>query len=215
MFQRERFKDLLLRAMGELTQEEFSELCGFNRTYLSKYLNMRLDNPPSPNILKRIAQHALNDVTYEQLMDAAGHISKSELDLAYVEVGRYIAIMRQKKGLTQEALSELSEVSIDIISNIESGKSNEPSIETLKLLIPHLGIDYYELISHIGKVEYDTENKCSYIVYGDEKMKVEFVNERSNQYNADDDDLPEKAKEELKNFKDYLKAKYSKKGDSE
>jgi transcriptional regulator with XRE-family HTH domain len=208
MFNKEKFKELLLKAMGEKTQEEFAELCGVNRTYVSKYLNMRLDNPPSPNILKRIAQNASNDVTYEQLMDAAGHINKNELGFAYVEVGRYLAIMRQKKGLSQEALAELSGVSVDIISDIESGKMEEPSTDILKALAPHLDVDYYELISLIGKFEHDSEDKCNYIVYGNERVKVEFVNETGNQYNAHDGDLPEAAKEELKNFIDYLKSKY-------
>lgn len=208
MFDREKFKELLIKAMGDRTQEEFAELCGVNRTYLSKYTNMRLDNPPSPNILRRIAQNAHNDVTYEQLMDAAGHISKEELGLAYVEVGRYLSIMRQRKGISQETLSELSGVSIDIISDIEFGKLQEPSTDILKSLAPHLGIDYFEIISLIGKFEHDSKNKCNYIVYGDEKVKIEFVKESESQYNAFDEELPEEAKEELKNFIDYLKMKY-------
>jgi transcriptional regulator with XRE-family HTH domain len=208
MFDKEKFKELLIKATGERTQEEFAELCGVNRTYISKYLNMRLDNPPSPNILKRIALNAWNDVTYEQLMDAAGHIDKSELGFAYVEVGKYIAIIRQKKELSQETLAELSGVSVDTISDIESGKLEEPSTDILKALAPPLDIDYHELISMIGKFEFDSRNKCSYIVYGNEKVKVEFVNETGNQYNANEDDLPEAAKEELKNFVDYLKTKY-------
>jgi transcriptional regulator with XRE-family HTH domain len=211
MFDKEKFKELLLKAMGERTQEEFAELCGVNRTYISKYLNMRLDNPPSPNILKRIAQNAYNEVTYEQLMDAAGHITKNELGLAYVEVGRYLSVMRQRKGISPEALSEQSGISIDIISDIESGKLQEPSTDILKSLAPHLDIDYYELISLIGKFEHDSKNRCNYIVYGDEKVKIEFVKESEIQYETHDDDLPEEAKEELRNFIDYLKTKYKKK----
>jgi transcriptional regulator with XRE-family HTH domain len=214
MFDKEKFKELLFDAMGERTQEEFAELCDVNRTYISKYLNMRLDNPPSPNILKRIAQNARNEITYEQLMDAAGHINRSELGLAYVEVGRYISIMRQKKGISQETLAELSGVSIDTISEIESGKLQEPSTDILRSLAPHLDIDYYEMISIIGKFEHDTESQSSYIVYGNEKVKIGFVKEPESKYNVHgvyDDDLPEEAKEELRNFVGYLKIKYKKK----
>ena len=210
MFEKEKFRDLLLKAMGEKTQEEFADLCGVNRTYISKYLNMHLENPPSPKIIKKIAENAQNGVTYEQLMDAAGHINKSEFGLAHVDVGRYIAIVRKKRGLSQETLAALSGITVDIISSIESGEMKEPATDILKSLVPHLDIDYYELISLIGKFEHDTANKLNYIVYGDEKVKIEFVNETEGQYDAHGNDLPEAAKEELKNFIDYLKIKYKK-----
>ena len=47
MFQKVKFKEQLQKLIGNSTTTEFSERTGFNRTYLSKYLNLRMDRPPS------------------------------------------------------------------------------------------------------------------------------------------------------------------------
>lgn len=52
MFQKVKFKEQLQKLIGNSATTEFSERTGFNRTYLSKYLNLRLDRPPSPDLLR-------------------------------------------------------------------------------------------------------------------------------------------------------------------
>lgn len=71
MFQKALFKSQLEKLLNGTTTTEFAERTGFNRTYLSKYLNLRLDRPPSPNLLKSIASQ---QVPYEELMIACGYL---------------------------------------------------------------------------------------------------------------------------------------------
>lgn len=71
MFQKVEFKEQLQTLIGEQTIKDFAEKTGVNRTYLSKYLNLRLDKPPSAPLLKSIAN---NVVTYEDLMISCGYL---------------------------------------------------------------------------------------------------------------------------------------------
>lgn len=76
MFDKKTFKKLLLKSMGELNATEYSKQSGVNRTYISKLLNEKMDNPPSPEILRGLASVAKNDVTYNDFMKAAGYIEE-------------------------------------------------------------------------------------------------------------------------------------------
>lgn len=53
---------------------EFAEKSNVNRTYLSKYINMKLDNPPTPKILEKIANVSNGITTYKELMTICGYI---------------------------------------------------------------------------------------------------------------------------------------------
>ncbi|MHB1126521.1 MAG: hypothetical protein ACYC2T_06120 [Bacillota bacterium] len=75
MFNETRFADLLHKAIGERTTTQYADLTGVNRTYISKLLNKKLNSPPSPEIIKRLASMAFNEITYEEFMAAAGHIT--------------------------------------------------------------------------------------------------------------------------------------------
>ena len=74
MFQKNLFREQLIKLMNGKTTTEFSEQTGFNRTYLSKYLNLKLDRPPSPRLLQNIASSI---VTYEELLISCGYIQST------------------------------------------------------------------------------------------------------------------------------------------
>ena len=42
----------ITKAIGDNTITDFAKICNVNRTYLSKYINEKLDNAPGPEILK-------------------------------------------------------------------------------------------------------------------------------------------------------------------
>ncbi len=71
MFDKHIFKKQLEILMEGTTTVEFAEKTGFNRTYLSKYINLKLDRPPSPELLKSISS---NKVSYTDLMISCGYI---------------------------------------------------------------------------------------------------------------------------------------------
>lgn len=69
MFDKNKFA-LIIKKISESynNQREFSEKSGINRTYLSQYMNMKLDNPPKPEILERLAKASNGITNYYDLM---------------------------------------------------------------------------------------------------------------------------------------------------
>lgn len=55
------------------------------------------------------------------------------------DLGRRIALLRQKRAITQEALSELTDLDRTYISQIERGLAN-PSLEVLMRIASALGV---------------------------------------------------------------------------
>lgn len=78
MFNREKFANIL-KNINELydNQTSFAKKAYINRTYLSQYMNLKLNNPPSPKKLKGIADASQGITTYEELMEICGHVAKS------------------------------------------------------------------------------------------------------------------------------------------
>ncbi|MFR5508199.1 MAG: helix-turn-helix domain-containing protein [Clostridia bacterium] len=78
MFNKKEFANVLQKISATYSSiSEFAEKSEVNRTYLSKYINMKLDNPPTPKILEKIANRSNNIITYAQLMEVCGYIDVS------------------------------------------------------------------------------------------------------------------------------------------
>lgn len=74
MFDKNKFA-IILRNISETysNQREFARKSNINRTYLSQYMNMKLDKPPKIDILMKLA-HASNGITkYSELMEICGY----------------------------------------------------------------------------------------------------------------------------------------------
>ena len=63
---------------------------------------------------------------------------------------RRIRELRKKKGLSQEKLARLANVSFITVVKIESGESKHPTIQTMAGIAKALGISLDELIKGIG-----------------------------------------------------------------
>lgn len=61
------------------SQEEFSKKSGIGRTYLSQYMNMKLDDPPKPKILEKLAKSSNGITTYYELMSICDYIRTGDL----------------------------------------------------------------------------------------------------------------------------------------
>lgn len=55
--------------------------------------------------------------------------------------------LREKQGLSQEKLARLADVSNNTIINIEAGKQDNPTIETLKKIAKALSVLVEDLIN--------------------------------------------------------------------
>jgi transcriptional regulator with XRE-family HTH domain len=54
--------------------------------------------------------------------------------------------LREKMGISQEKLARLADVSNNTIINIEAGKQNNPTIETLRKIAKALNVPIEDLI---------------------------------------------------------------------
>jgi transcriptional regulator with XRE-family HTH domain len=63
-------------------------------------------------------------------------------------VGKNVKRIREKKGLTQERLAEVSGFSQQYISSLEQGRRN-PTIITIYELATSLGVSYLEIVRSV------------------------------------------------------------------
>lgn len=76
MFDIKLFSEILQKISNTYSSiSEFAKKSEVNRTYLSKYINMKLENPPAPKILERIASNSNGIVSYAQLMEICGYLN--------------------------------------------------------------------------------------------------------------------------------------------
>lgn len=74
-FDKEAFKEVIIRARGERSQAEFCKDCLLSYAYLNKYANGKMADAPTLGTIKKIAV-ATKTVSYEELLTAAGYDAK-------------------------------------------------------------------------------------------------------------------------------------------
>ena len=93
MFDKNKFAQIIKNIKETyISQEEFSKKSEIGRTYLSQYMNMKLDEPPKPKILERLANSSNNITTYEELMNICGYTEETFEKVVfniYLELKRY------------------------------------------------------------------------------------------------------------------------------
>jgi hypothetical protein len=77
-FNRQQFADLLKKAIGSRSINQFALHCGVSAAYVSRLVRQVTQTPPNPPIIAKIANKAHNAVTYTQLMEAAGYLSATD-----------------------------------------------------------------------------------------------------------------------------------------
>lgn len=61
-------------------------------------------------------------------------------------IAKTVKKLREKAGLSQEKLARLADVSNNTLINIEAGKQDNPTIETLKKIATALNVPIEDLI---------------------------------------------------------------------
>jgi transcriptional regulator with XRE-family HTH domain len=80
MFNPDLLIQLIKIAQGNRSLNQFALLCGIDSGNLSRILNNKNSMPPKPATLRKISDNAVGSVTYEQLMNAAGHMVLNEAE---------------------------------------------------------------------------------------------------------------------------------------
>ena len=84
MFDKLKFSQILNKINYTFdTMTEFSEKSDVNRTYLSQYINQKLDSPPSPKVLMKIANASNGLVSYNELMKICGYLEEAKQLIEY------------------------------------------------------------------------------------------------------------------------------------
>lgn len=78
IFKREQLAILVKQAQGNRTLNNFAKECEVSSSALSRIINNKNTEPPHPTTLQKIATNS--DITYYQLMDASGYITKELIE---------------------------------------------------------------------------------------------------------------------------------------
>jgi len=106
-FDKEKFANLIMQAKGNRSLNQYAAASGVTSAHISRLSRQLLDSPPSPQIIRKLAEAAHNDVTYDQLMAAAGHTDpqpyyalteKDEKDIAK-DLERILADLESSEAL--------------------------------------------------------------------------------------------------------------------
>jgi len=125
-FDKNRFAQQLKMAMGSRSINKYAGDSGVTSAHISRLLREKIDTPPNPDTIKKLAEAASNNVTYEELMVAAGHIlppnrppgRDENIDLVDLIKGDSIILTIYGRPLTGQQKEGL-------IKYIESNRKNE------------------------------------------------------------------------------------------
>ena len=77
MYDQDKLINIIKEAQGTYSLNEFSRISEVDSAYLSRILNKKRTNPPSPRILEKIANASHGTTTYEELMQICGYSEES------------------------------------------------------------------------------------------------------------------------------------------
>ncbi|ADI00512.1 hypothetical protein [Salisediminibacterium selenitireducens] len=77
-FNKTSFARLLDQAKGKRSINQYARDCGVSTAHISRFLRELVDSPPAPETILKLVSSAHGGVTYEELMDAAGHFIHKE-----------------------------------------------------------------------------------------------------------------------------------------
>lgn len=75
-FNQEEFAVLLDRAKGDRSINQFANETDVSAAHISRFLRQMIASPPTPETISKFAGKSHNEVTYHDLMTAAGHIAR-------------------------------------------------------------------------------------------------------------------------------------------
>lgn len=100
-FNKEKFSRILEKSKGNRTITKYSKDSGVSTSHISRLLRGLLNNPPSPEIISKLAEKPHNGVSYKDLLEAAGHIgiidSKEEIEIYSPVNSRNLALELERE----------------------------------------------------------------------------------------------------------------------
>lgn len=76
VFNKTEFAALLEKAKGKRSINKYANETGVSAAHISRFLREMIEAPPTPETISKFAAKAYNEVTYQDLMIAAGHLAE-------------------------------------------------------------------------------------------------------------------------------------------
>ncbi|WP_432400935.1 helix-turn-helix domain-containing protein [Wukongibacter sp. M2B1] len=96
-FSKEDFAQLLKKAKGERSINQYALHSGVSSAHISRLLRSLLDTAPSPETIKKLSDKAYNSISYFDLMNAAGHMTvenkEIETDISEENIKKLIPVL--------------------------------------------------------------------------------------------------------------------------
>jgi SOS regulatory protein LexA len=107
-FNKEKFGALLKLAIGNRSMNKYAEAAGVSNAHVSRLMRGLLDKAPEAETIKKLADAAHNEVSYDALMEAAGHFSTETLQKRLVVLKQL-----QKEMVEADKLVQASNDAVD------------------------------------------------------------------------------------------------------
>ena len=163
------------------TMTDFAQKSGVNRTYLSQYINQKLDNPPTPKILKKIADASKGLVAYSNLMEVCGYLTNIKRR-SYEKILDYFGVVTFDNSI----------VNSDLFKDIKENKINYNEILILVNILKEYSyiIDNSkkntDLISYVNALNFKVPEKIHSLIQKYSSSLVYLYNRFNFEDNADD-----------------------------
>lgn len=134
-FNKEEFGRLLEKAKGERSINTYAMHSGVDSAHISRLIRGMVDRPPTPQTIKKLSDNAHNDITYKDLMIAAGHYDKEEAEyLENRELMRFIRKVFLQKVDDNDPLENVSFIPPDVIKKLKELRDKEEYEEMFYLI---------------------------------------------------------------------------------
>ena len=114
MFNKNKFAQLVIKAKGKRSINEYGNQSGISPAHISRLSRSLLKSPPNPQTIKKLADYVHNEVSYDDLMEAAGYLQIKETSAPpdnhkkeYIITGTGNEDFRFDKDIPQEVREEI------------------------------------------------------------------------------------------------------------
>lgn len=198
MFDKNKFAHILKKINETYdNQTSFAKYSGVNRTYLSQYMNLKLDNPPTPKILLGISKASHSITTYNDLMQICGYLKESPSNnIAHIaqRVFDENFPLLDKYNLSAKQMMELQKILIERNekdSSVESQINSFVEVTTIEDFEEDLSIKdlYNDLVSINNRIAaiLDRYNQADYEypipLYNNISVKNYFIDFKNSDFN--------------------------------
>lgn len=178
MFDKKVFSEILTKIYKAYNnQRDFAHATGVNRAYLSQYMNQKLDNPPSPKVLVKIANNSKHITSYQELMDVCGYnLNSSNTPSALRFLDKKMKELEKNKN---DSIKELNLsrkemlISSEICLAINDGDDLISQIDELLNNYTELSQESKKKIKKYSLIKFNYIDSFSKLVLDDSSNKVE------------------------------------------